>query len=279
MKAEAKTFLVVMFVFLGCLAKAEKTDARMENKSSAFPAEFGCSSNAPVAELQALRSEFVKLAPVLNKTTSGGRSSEDGNAEFVDPRPLATRLVSFATTALENPFGRVRNGRGTIGIMQGPRLSWERKHSDEQVEAGRARNALARFVLIEQSMEALPSADPEIQEAFYDAAMDIWLSSADFAAEEDAANRRRAEDGIPSAEAILEWFAGNESFCESVRSRARTRLERMKAPPPAETNGTEEASAEPASEPDLEFRETSAAFGNRSDAEETSSPADRENGQ
>jgi len=228
MNAEAKTFLVVMFVSWACLAKPETTDARI---FSAFPAVFGCSSNAPAAELEALRSEFAKLAPFLNETTSAVFSPETGNVEFVDPRPLATRLVSFATAGPEIPFGWVRNGGGTIGIMQGPRLSWERKHSDEQVEAGRARNALARFVFVEQSMEALPSANPEIQKAFFDAAMDIWLSSADFSAEEDVANRRRKEDGIMSVEALLEWFAENEAFCESVRSDAKARLESLEKKP------------------------------------------------
>ena len=80
-------------------------------------------------------------------------------------------------------------------------------------------------------MEALPSANPEIQKAFFDAAMDIWLSSADFSAEEDVANRRRKEDGIMSVEALLEWFAENEAFCESVRAKAKARLEDLKKKP------------------------------------------------
>ena len=251
MKAEAKTFLGVMFVFSACLAKTETTDAPTEIKRSSFPAAFGCSSNAPAAELEALRSEFEKLVPFLNETKSDSFLSEAGNADYADPRPLSTRLVSFATSAPENPFGWVRNGHGTIGIMQGPRLSWERKYSDEQVETGRARNALARFVFVEKAMTALPSANPEIQKAIFNAAMDIWLSADDFADEEAAANRRRAEDGIPSAAALLEWFAENDSFCESVRAEARARLGKIKKDPVQKTDvglGGEIAAEEPKQE-------------------------------
>ena len=69
--------------------EADVTDAPTEIKRSSFPAAFGCSSNAPAAELEALRSEFEKLVPFLNETKSDSFLSEAGNADYSDPRPLS----------------------------------------------------------------------------------------------------------------------------------------------------------------------------------------------
>ena len=140
------------------------------------------------------------------------------------PGFVRSLYVGFLKQGPESPFGFGKADDQPGAIVRN-RRQWTRLHSDEEVAAGRLRNRMARAAFL----SALQSSDgpfPEsIQLGMFLAACSVWLDAGVMEGKDPG--RRRAEDGIPSAEALLEWFAENEDFCESVRAEARTRLDRL----------------------------------------------------
>ena len=153
------------------------------------------------------------------------RLPEEYRAGFV-----CSLYVDFLKTGPESPFGfgRVDDHPGTI-IRN--RRKWMRLHSDEEVSAGRLRNRMARAAFIFSLQASGSSYTETLQHGMFLASCSVWIHSNSMSEDPNAARRRREEDGIPSAEALLEWFAENEAFCESVRSDAKARLESLEKKP------------------------------------------------
>ena len=161
---------------------------------------------------------------------------------------LASRLVVFATWLPDHRFGPRRppvleksERRRILNVP--PHLS--DRCSDAELAANAETNAARRAMLLACLQSNCGNMEDGVQAAWLDACERIWICPPYYPdGGTKRASIRREEDGIPSSEALLEWFAENESFCESVRSQARTRLERMKVPPPAADPGAEPGSAE-----------------------------------
>lgn len=186
------------------------------------------------ADLNVLKKEFVALEPFNVTATNFTVLKLSSGGVIVGCRDVGLRIERFLCAEPETELGWVRGQLETNGCIR-VRHRIERVRDDATVEKGRARNGVARRVFAEFLSEPHPEASKEVQEFWLLAATSVWIdgvSGSSLFRESESTARRRAEDGIPSAEAILEWFAENDSFCESVRSQARARFERMKAPPP-----------------------------------------------
>ena len=100
--------------------------------------------------------------------------------------------------------------------------------SDAELAANAETNAARRAMLLACLQSNCGNMEDGVQAAWLDACERIWICPPYYPdGGTKRASIRRGEDGIPSSEALLEWFAENESFCESVRSQARTRLEHI----------------------------------------------------
>ena len=176
----------------------------------------------PKQEEELLRA-FETIDPFARTTTNLLSVPLHGAAPMIDSRSLESRLCAFATEGPESRYGRIRSDERS-GPMSGARVVWGEKYSPDEVLAGRQRNRIARRILLEAMKERLPLADEAVQRAYLYAASSLWVVGHRGADGGGAAETRRKEDGIPSEETILEWFANNGALCDSVRAEARKQL-------------------------------------------------------
>ena len=145
---------------------------------------------------------------------------------------LASRLVRFATWLPDHRFGprrppalERRNSRRISNLP--PPLS--DRYSDAELAANADTNAARRAMLLDCLRSNFANMEDGVQTAWMDACDRIWIHPPYYP--DGGAKRaaiRREEDGIPSAEALLAWFAENETSCESVRAEAKARLAVLK---------------------------------------------------
>ena len=180
------------------------------------------------AELDMLRREFDALEPLNITATNFAVLKLSSGGVIVGDRDVGLRIERFLCAAPETELGFVRIPFETNGVSRF-KVRIKRVRDDAEVEKGRARNRAARRVFAEFLSEPHPDASGMVQELWLLAATSVWIDGVNgLFRETESTGRRREEDGIPSAEALLEWFAENESFCESVRVEARARLESIK---------------------------------------------------
>ena len=214
---------------LGVSAKAEPIPVREEHVVSDLPF-FALASTEFDSEAENDLRLLEELSPLLDSIISFTRTSGIGTeTSLPDSGPLPSRLISFAMNGPESIHGWVRNGYETNGIIIRPKKLWTEKFSLEEVAIGRARNRVARRILLKTIRTRLTSQPETIQIALFQAAETIWISGRPLTDGAGSPEERRAEDGIPSAEALLFWFAENESLCETVRKEARQKLEHLSA--------------------------------------------------
>lgn len=165
------------------------------------------------------------------------------------PGTLSSRIVQFAT----NPRGfrpgprrpPVLEKRSPSKFTMAPPVS-STLVSDEELEENARRNAYKRKILLLFLRDHAGQLKPDEQEDWLRAVIQLWIFPPYYP--DGGAMRamiRREEDGIPSDEALLRWFADNENFCDEVRTAASNRLERIvprmpdvAIPPPGNlTNG------------------------------------------
>ena len=116
----------------------------------------------------------------------------------------------------------------TNDFFAGTRLVESDVFTPEQVCAGQNRNRIARCIAFSFFATNGESLGKDAQLHWLDACVKIWINNPKKSIwDEGLAARRREEDGIPSAEALLRWFVDNENFCDEVRAAASNRLERI----------------------------------------------------
>ena len=162
---------------------------------------------------------------------------------------MATNFVALKLTSGAIVLGN-RDVRTRIErfLFTGPN-SETRPFRQQAVDKGLARDMAARRIFAAFLSKPHPGIPDKVQKSWFLAAMSVWIDGDPRRdVENDAPARRRAADGIPSAEALLEWFAENESFCESVRADATARLEdlKKKSEPVSDAHPVGEAAAFPA---------------------------------
>ena len=204
------------------------------------------------------RAAFSRLCPMLLSSTNLFANPVDSKSGDCDPRTLSQRLVSFATEMKDHDPGIRRPV-----VLRGKSPSSSETHSpstgrkETQYAEGARRNAFRRNLLLSFLNDNANEMDDSVLMEWYLAIEQIWIDPPRFP---DGGRYRglirRQEDGIPSAEALLRWFADNENFCDEVRAAASNRIERIvprmpdtAIPPPENpTNGVSSVAA-PAAEP------------------------------
>ena len=208
MKRPAAAFLFFIF---SLVAVGTTNETALGSDSGARPFFADSEKRMPAKSVDeklmiAVSNDFERIHPLeldwIDGTLGPGRT--DG---------LASRLVVFATWLPDHRFGPRRP----------PVLE-----KSEQLAANAETNAARRAMLLACLQSNCGNMEDGVQAAWLDACERIWICPPYYPdGGTKRASIRREEDGIPSSEALLEWFAENESFCESVRSQARTRLEHI----------------------------------------------------
>ena len=227
-----KSVCSLFFVLFTCLVASatEPTTASDSNTKSHKPFP-GLKTPDDMAEWQVLKKEFYDLEPFNVTATSFTMMKISSGTVIVGCRDVGLRIERFLCAEPETELDFVRIPFETNGVTR-CKIRVKRVRDDATVEKGRARNRVARRIFAEFLSEPHREVSAEIQEFWLLAAMSVWIDGVNgLFREAEATARRREEDGIPSAEALLEWFAENESFCESVRADAKARLESLEKNP------------------------------------------------
>lgn len=203
----------------GAFARAEETAGRLATKE---PATWCVLTNA-IELLEPTKLDSTNIVSVSGKDVVVHHATV--------PDGLSSRIVRFATSPRgfrpgprRPPSLEKRRPSSPIGLPVSSRLV-----SDEELADHARQNADKRKLLLQFLQNHAGEMDPVVQDEWFSAFVRIWILPPYYP---DGGCRRaairREEDGIPSAEAILEWFAENEAFCESVRADAKARLESLK---------------------------------------------------
>lgn len=158
---------------------------------------------------------------------------------------LASRLVRFAKWLPDHRFVPRRppalEKSEQLRILNHPPHLSDR-YSDVELAANAETNAARRAMLLACLQANYGNMEDGVQAAWLDACERIWIRPPYYP---DGGTKRaairREEDGISSAEVLLEWFAENENFCESVRADAKMRLDKLVRETTSSTPGTEKA--------------------------------------
>ena len=252
-----------------CIAREEDETALSVFPTNSATAFISCPF-PPIEGTASTERILLDLCPLSLSATNPIVVSSMSGHPVSDPRTLASRLVAFVT---DRPDHRVIAGRPAFLVQRRGPQKYRRSSSptdgltDEELRDGALENARRRRLLFSFLSANANKMDAEVQREWFFAFVRIWILPPYYP---DGGYRRaairREEDGISSAEALLEWFAENESFCESVRTDAKARLESL------EKN--------PAPKPDAQPVATTAAEGREQDArpvpEDVSSTAPNE---
>ena len=222
--------IAIAIAFAICAMPPIAPDASAERFDDRFPASpWALKPDADVAvtnQFAVLSNELAGIAAMLGKDGEQCHETLSRLPEECRPGFVRSLYADFLKKGPESPFGFGRSGDQPGAVIRN-RRKWMRLHSDEDVAAGRLRNRMARAAFI-SSLQSSGRPFPEtVQLGMFLASCSVWIDSG-IMEDPKAPDRRREEDGIPSAEALLEWFAENEMSCESVRAKAKARLENLK---------------------------------------------------
>ena len=221
-------------------------------------------------DFEIARDAFFSLCPTMLVSTNVLVESQNPDFRVTDPRTLTGRLISFATERRDHRRQSIRPPileKKRPGVAARPTSFPTDNMTDAELAAGEQQNSIRRSILLSYLRDNADNMENAVLMEWYDASVGIWvMSPLSRAGDWGQESIRRAKDGIPSAEAILEWFAENEAFCESVRADAKARLESLKK--------------KSAPQPDAQPVSTTAAEGREQDArpvpEDVSSTAPNE---
>ena len=221
--------IAIAIAFAICALPPIAPDASAERFDDRFPASpWALKPDADVAvtnQFAVLSNELAGIAAMLGKDGEQCHETLSRLPEECRPGFVRSLYADFLKKGPESPFGFGRSGDQPGAVIRN-RRKWMRLHSDEDVAAGRLRNRMARAAFI-SSLQSSGRPFPEtVQLGMFLASCSVWIDSG-IMEDPKAPDRRREEDGIPSAEALLEWFAGNGSFCKRVRKEAESRLDSL----------------------------------------------------
>ena len=205
------------------------------NSLPSFLAESVAEPMETDPDFKTARDAFFSLCPTMLVSTNVFVESPNPDFRVMDPRTLTGRLISFATERRDHRLKSIRPSvleKNRPGVVtRQPRLPTDNR-TDAELAAGERQNAIRRSILLSYLRDNAENMENAVLMEWYDASVGRWIMSPlSRAGDWGQESIRRAKDGIPSAEALLEWFAENENFCESVRADAKARLEKLKKMP------------------------------------------------
>ncbi len=183
-------------------------------------------ANAAVGDaalIESLFSEWTALEPTSVMATNRLFVPVGSTNAVPDSTPLRIRMAQFATEGPEQRLARVP-GEVTAGYGSGPRMAWRLQYTEAEVAAGRNRNHLARLLALREISLGYDEMDDEVREDYYATAQSFWIDVNPVRYGAGRASERREEDGIPSVESLLSWFATNVSSTAEIQEDANWRL-------------------------------------------------------
>ena len=240
-KKHGTTMLVSTFVALAIVTTCGYAETAVRPFPAVLWTLYPSADVSTTNEFNALRIGLEEI--VRNLTTEGRKEHETLTTLPEEHREAFVRslYVGYLTKGPESAFG--------FGISESPtnsivvnRRKWKRLHSDEEVAAGRLRNRMARAAFVSCLQSSATSMPTVVQCGMFSAARSLWIRSEPKHGVVRPAEARREEDGVPSVESLLRWFAENELLCDEVRTEARRRLNALE--PQKDSDGEAEAHQE-----------------------------------